>query len=322
MKAMVVHEFGGPEVMRLEEWPDPVPAEGEALVRIRGVGVNFGDHLMRRGAYQGQQPPLLPGLELAGEVVALGPGVEDLRVGQRVFGWSRDTYAELVAVPAWKLMVMPDWLSFEAAAAVPTVYGTAWAGLVSLGRLQLGERVLIHAAGSGVGTAAIQLARALGGWVLATAGADWKLERARELGAQATINYRATDDLAGEIARLTDGQGVQLALEGVGRATFGASVQALAPLGRMVIYGSPSGARVELDTRQAIFKNLTLYGLAITTEPRTRQTILEFKRDGLAVFERHRLRPVVHQVLPLARAAEAHQTLLDRTQFGKLVLTP
>ena len=255
-------------------------------------------------------------------MAALGPGVDDLQLGQRVFGWSRDSYAEQVAVPAWKLMPIPDWLSFEEAAAIPTVYATAWASLVSLGKLQPGERVLIHAAGSGVGTAAIQLARALGGWVLATAGSDWKLERARELGADAGVNYSTVPDLAAEIARLTDGQGVQLVLEGVGRTTFAASVQALAPFGRLVIYGSPSGARVELDTRQAIFKNLSLYGLAITTEPRTGQTITEFKRDGLPVLDRHRLRPVLHQVLPLSRAAEAHHTLLNRTQFGKLVLTP
>lgn len=322
MKAVVVHEFGEPEVLRYEDAPDPKPGVGEVLVRVRGAGVNFADHLMRRGAYRGQQPPLIPGLELAGEVVMVGGGVSELQVGQSVFGWGRETYAELAAVPANRLLLLPDGLSFEDGAAVPTVFGTAWQCLASLAKVRPGERVLVHAAGSGVGTAAIQVARALGAYVLATAGDDWKLERARELGAEATINYRAVPDLAAEVARLTDGQGVQVVLEGVGRATFPASVQSLAPLGRMVIYGSPSGARVELDTRQAIFKNLTLYGLAITSEPRTQQTVDDFRSGVLPLLRQGLIKPTIHRVLPLARAAEAHRILLDRSQFGKLVLVP
>jgi len=323
VKAVVVHEFGEPEVMRYEDVPDPVPRQGEVLVRVRAVGVNFADHLMRRGAYHNKQAPLIPGMELAGEVVALDQDVSGLDVGQRVFGWtSTGSYLELAAVPAAKLMPIPGHLSFDEAAAIPTVFGTAWMCLSVLARVQPGERVLVHAAGSGVGTAAIQVAKELGAWVLATAGSDWKLDRARELGADATINYQATEDLAAEIGRATDGGGVHVVLEGVGRATFGASVQALVPMGRMVIYGSPSGARVELDTRHAIFKNLTLYGLAITQEPRTAQTISEFRAGCLPLFEERRLRPIIDRILPLDQAAEAHRVLLDRDQFGKLVLRP
>jgi NADPH:quinone reductase len=322
MKAIVVHEFGEPEVLRYEDAPDPKIGAGEVLVRVRAVGVNFADHLMRRGTYRGQEPPLIPGLELAGEVVMVGPGVSGLSVGQRVFGWARDTYAELAAVPATKLLPIPEHLSFEQAAAVPTVFGTAWACLSCLAKLQPGERVLVHAAGSGVGTAAIQVAKALGAWVVTTAGDDWKLDRARELGADETINYKtAGQALAAEVARLTNGDGVQIVLEGVGRATFAASMQVLSPMGRMVIYGSPSGARVELDTRLAIFKNLTIYGLAITTEPRTQETIDDFRTGALPLFEQQRLSPVIHQVLPFSQAAEAHRILLERGQFGKLVLT-
>jgi NADPH2:quinone reductase len=322
MKAIVVREFGEPEFLRYEDAPDPKIGAGEVLVRVRAVGVNFADHLMRRGAYRGQEPPLIPGLELAGEVAMVGPSVNDLTVGQRVFGWARDTYAELAAVPAAKVLPIPERLSFEQAAGVPTVFGTAWACLSSLAKLQPGERVLVHAAGSGVGSAAIQVAKALGGWVVTTAGDEWKLERARQLGADATINYKAVGDgLATEVSRLTDGRGVDVVLEGVGRATFATSVQALAPMGRMVIYGSPSGARVELDTRLAIFKNLTIYGLAITTEPRTQQTIDDFRAGALPLFEQQRLSPVIHRVLPLQQAAEAHRMLLERSQFGKLVLT-
>ena len=162
MKAIVVPEFGGPEVMQYTDVPDPVPAPGEIVVRVRGVGVNFGDHLMRRGAYHGEQPPLIPGLEVAGEVALVAPDLQSLRVGQRVFGWAHHTYAELVAVPAARLLPIPECLSFEEAAAVPTVFGTAWMSLCTLARLQPGERVLIHAAGSGVGSAAILVAKALG----------------------------------------------------------------------------------------------------------------------------------------------------------------
>ncbi len=182
--------------------------------------------------------------------------------------------------------------------------------------------MLVHAAGSGVGTAAIQVAKALGAWVVTTAGDDWKLDRARELGADETINYKtAGQALPAEVARLTNGEGVQIVLEGVGRATFAASMQVLSPMGRMVIYGSLSGARVELDTRLAIFKNLTIYGLAITTEPRTQETIDDFRTGALPLFEQQRLSPVIHRVLPLSQAAEAHRFLLERGQFGKLVLT-
>jgi NADPH:quinone reductase-like Zn-dependent oxidoreductase len=260
-------------------------------------------------------------MEMAGEVVEVGPGVAEFKVGDRVFGWSRDTYAELVAVPARKLMRMPDHLSFEEAACVPTVYGTAWAALVSLAKLQAGERVLIHAAGSGVGSAAVQIAKALGGWIVASAGSDWKLERAREQGANATVNYSTTDDLAGAIRDATGGEGVDIVLEGVGRTTFGASMQVLKRTGRMVIYGSPSGARVELDTRLIIFKNITIYGLAITQEPRTQQTVDEFREGGLPLLERRLLHPIIHRVFPIQEAGQAHDMMLDREQYGKLVLT-
>lgn len=322
MKAVVARELGGPEVLRYEDLPDPIPGPGEVLVRVRAVGVNFADHLMRRGAYRGEPPPLIPGLEFAGEVAELGAGVDTFAVGQRVFGWSRNTYAELVSVPVDRLLPIPEYLSLEEAAAVPLVYATAWQALAELARVQPGEHVLVHAAGSGVGMAALQLAKALGAWVLATAGEDWKLERARQLGADATLNYRLCADLAVAIMSATEGRGVDVVLEGVGRATFGASLQALAPTGRMVIYGSPSGARVELDTRLAIFKNLTLYGLGVTAEPRFAQTVASFQRGALPLMTARQIRPIVHQVLPLAEAATAHRILIERRHFGKLVLKP
>lgn len=322
MKAVVVPEWGDPEVMRYQDVPDPRPGPGEVLLRVRAIGVNFADHLLRRGAYgPAKTVPVIPGLEAAGEVVETGPDVVGLQPGDRVFGWVRQSYAEQAVARADRLLPVPPSRSWEEVGGTALVFGTAWHALVLLARLQPGERVLVHAAGSGVGSAAIQVAHRLGGWVVATAGADWKLDRARELGASATVNYQ-TGDFADAVLRLTDGQGVAVALEGVGRATFAGTVRCLADEGRLVIYGSPSGARVELDTRLAIFRNLTIYGMAITTTPRLPETIASFRERGLPWLESGELRPIIYRVLPLAEAAEAHRLILSREIFGKVVLVP
>lgn len=320
MKAVRVHQPGEPEALRWEDVPDPSPGPGEVLLRVRAVGVNFADHLMRIGAYGPDRSyPLIPGLEAAGEVAALGPGVEGLAVGQRVMGWLRNSYAEYAVVRADRLLPIPEPLSFEQAAAVPVVFATAWHALVTLTNVQPGERVLVHAAGSGVGSAAVQVAHRLGAWVVTTAGADWKLERARQLGADATVNY-TTEEFAARVLELTGGQGVQVALEGVGRLTFPGTVKCLAEEGRLVIYGSPSGARVELDTRLAIFRNLTIYGMSVTTGRRFAETLASFRERALPLLARGELRPVIHATLPLPEAAAAHRMVMGREVFGKVVL--
>jgi NADPH2:quinone reductase len=320
MKAVRVHEKGGPEVLTFEEAPEPEVGAGDVLIRARAVGVNFADHLMRIGAYPAGDPPIVPGLEVAGVVERVGPDVSGIQPGQRVMAWVRHSYAELVVAPAWAVCPAPSKLSFEEAAAIPVAYGTAWHALVPLAALQPGERVLVHAAGSGVGSAAIQLARQLGAHVVATAGQDWKLERAKGLGAEDVVNY-SSQDVADEVRRITDGTGVDVVLEGVGRATFPASVRSLAFGGRLVIYGAPSGPRVELDTREAINRNLTFYGMSITTNPRFRETIQAFCSEALPWFQSGALRPVIDRVYPMERAGEAHQRMMDREQFGKLILT-
>lgn len=319
MKAVCVPEFGEPEVMRVEDLPEPRPGPGELLLRVRAVGVNFADHLIRLGAYPSGEPPIVPGLEAAGEVAAVGEGVVGFEPGQRVIAWCRRAYAELVVAPAYAVCPIPSGLSFEQAAAIPVVFGTAWHGLVTLARVRAGERVLVHAAGSGVGSAAVQVAHQLGAWVIASAGQDWKLERARALGATEVVNY-ATQDLAVEVKRLSGGEGVDVVLEGVGKATFPGSVRSLARGGRLVIYGSPSGPRVELDTREAISRNLTFFGMSITTSPRFPETIQDFASRALPWFEQGRLQAVIDTVYPLAEAAQAHRRLMERSQFGKLVL--
>ncbi len=319
MKAIRVHQFGGPEVLTYEDAPEPRPGPGEVLVRVKAVGVNFADLLIRMGAYPSGDPPIIPGLEAAGTVEALGDGVSGLQPGQRVIAWTRRTYAELAAAPASRVLPAPDGLSFEELAAIPVAFATAWHALVTTARLQAGERVLVHAAGSGVGTAAIQVAKQLGAWVIATAGQDWKLERARELGADAVVNY-STQDVAAEVKQATGGRGVDVVLEGVGRATFPSSVASVSDYGRLVIYGAPSGPRVELDSRLAIFRNLTVYGMSITSSKLFAETIESFAQQALPWFEQGRLRPVVDSVYPLEDASQAHRSMMDRAQFGKLVL--
>lgn len=321
VRALVFDEPGGPDVFHLAEVPDPVPGEGQVLIDVKALGVNFADHLMRLGAYPVQPAPFIAGLEAAGTVAGWGSGVAGLEVGQPVIAWGRRTYAERMLAPRWAVTPAPVGLSFEQAAAIPVAFGTAWHALVVLAGVQPGERVLVHAAGSGVGSAAIQVAKQLGAWVFVTAGQDWKLDRARELGADAVANYTTQENFAEEIARLTDGKGVHVALEGVGRATFPWSVRALGEAGRMVIYGSPSGARVELDTREAIARNLTFFGMSIVTGPLFESTVASFQKEAVPWFEQGRLKPVIDRVYPLAQAGEAHQRMIGRELFGKLVLT-
>lgn len=320
MKAIVIHESGGPEVLRCEDLPEPAPpGEGEVLIRVHAAGVNFADHLMRIGAYGPAQRPTVPGLEAAGVVEAVGPGVSAFAPGQRVMARTDRTHAELALAATWAVLPIPSNLSFEEAAAIPVAFGTAWLALVTTAQVRPGERALVHAAGSGVGSAAIQLAKQLGCWVVATAGQSWKLERARELGADAVVNY-ATQDVAAEVRALTQGRGVDVVLEGVGKATFPASVASLADGGRLVVYGAPSGPRVELDTRLAIGRNLTILGMSIISSPRFPETFQAFGRQALPSFESSRLQPIIDRVYPLEQAPEAHRRLMDRAQFGKLVL--
>ncbi|MFI5341636.1 MAG: alcohol dehydrogenase catalytic domain-containing protein, partial [Candidatus Methylomirabilales bacterium] len=238
MKAVRFHQFGGPEVLGLEEVPDPIPAAGEILLRVRACGLNHLDVDCRAGV--SRLPLLLPhtlGREIAGEVVALGPGVDSVRIGERVLAHiapacgrcaacmaGRDNlcqnpnlpgihrpggYAELAVVSAWGIEAIPPHLSFQEAAAVPIAFGTAWHMLITRGRLRAGETVLIQAAGSTIGSAAIQVARLAGARVIATAGSETKLAKAKALGAHETINYRE-EDLTAVVRKHTDGRGVDL----------------------------------------------------------------------------------------------------------------
>ncbi len=320
MKAILFDRPGDPGVLRYGDAPDPQPREGDLLVRVRATAVNRADLLQRRGGYApppGASPIL--GLELAGEVLEPAGG---WRAGDRVMAVvTGGGYAELAAVPAGMALRVPEGFSFEQAAAIPEAFLTAYLNLFTLGRLQPAEFVLIHAGASGVGTAAIQLARAAGARVLATAGSDEKLALCRELGAEVAINYRA-ESFAEKARAATGGRGVDVALDFVGAPYWEANMSALAPGGRLMLIGFLGGSRGQLDLGPIMAKSLTVASTTLRRTPLRQkialtQAVAEF---ALPRFERGELRPVIDSVYPLDQAAEAHRAVEANRNAGKVVL--
>jgi putative PIG3 family NAD(P)H quinone oxidoreductase len=323
MKAIVVETPGDPEVMHLAEVPDPTPGPGEVLVRARATAVNRADTLQRRGFYP--PPPSVSeiiGMEVAGEVAALGEGVEGWRPGDRVMALlAGGGYAELVAVPATQLMPIPAGLSWTDAAAIPEVFLTAHDNLFTRGRLVAGESVLIHGGAGGVGTAAIQLAQRAGARVLVTAGSAHKLERCRELGADAGINHRE-EDFPARVRELTDGRGADLILDVMGASYLARNLDALAPGGRLVVIGLQGGATAEIDLNQMLRRRLSVIATTLRGRPleQKAEIVRRFVEEALPGFDDGALRPVVDRVLPLAEAAAAHRAMEAGENVGKIVL--
>lgn len=342
MKAAHFHQYGGPEVLQYEEAPDPIPGPGEALVRVRACGVNHVDLDRRAGVSRFPHPlPFILGYEIAGEVAALPSDAAGPPVGTRVlvpyhipcrrcelcgtgrdhlcahgqrFGGNRPGgYAELVAAPADELLPLPPGLGYQEAAATQLAFGTAWHMLMTRGCLRAGETVLVVAAGSGIGSAAVQIAKLAGARVIASAGSDEKLDRATGLGADHTVNYAAAD-LAKSVLDLTSGRGVDLVFEHVGGELFAHALRCVATGGRVATCGAHGGEVVPLDVVQLFRREIELIGSRVFTRQEL-LTVLELVGAG-------RLRPVVHAILPLAEAAEAHRILARREQFGKVVLRP
>ena len=342
MKAVFFERFGGPEVLRYGERPDPVAGPGEALVRVRACGINHLDLWVRAGL-PGLDPemPHILGNDIAGEFAAVGPGVRHLVPGQKtlvnptlscgvcavcangddhlcrsydVIGRGRNGgNAELVTVPAVNCLPYPENLSWEEAAAVPLVFLTAWHMLVTRARVRPGEDVLVIGAGSGVGSAAIQVARLHGARVIATAGGPVKLERARALGAHELIDH-ASEDIAKRTRELTGRKGADIVVEHVGGSVFEAGVAALARNGRLVTCGATAGGKANLDLNVLFGRHLTLLGSWMG-----RRSDLN---DALWHVARGALKPVVDSVRPLAEARAAHERIEAREHFGKLVLVP
>jgi NADPH:quinone reductase len=324
MKAVVITRAGGPEVLELQERPLPSPGRGEVRVRIRATAVNRADLLQRAGAYPAPpgSPPDIPGLEHAGEVDAVGDGVSDLAVGDRVFGiCGGGAYAEALVVHSRELARMPGGMTFTDAAAIPEAFITAWDALVVQAGLGAGERVIIHAAGSGVGTAAAQVARAIGARVVGTARTRDKLDRARPFGLDDTVLVE-NGTFAAAVLDATGGQGADVVLELIGGGYLAEDLRCTAPRARIVLVGLLAGSRTELDLRLVLNRRVQIRGTVMRTRPLEEKIAAaqQLGRHLVPLFERRVLVPVVGGVLPLAKAAEAHALLASNGTFGKVVL--
>lgn len=324
MKAIRIHEDGGPDVLRYEEAPDPEAGPGEVLVRLRAASLNHLDLWVRKGLPSVPKPRIL-GADGAGTVEALGEGVNTLTPGQevvlnpglddgaRIVGeHCNGTHAELIAVPAAYVHPKPAHLSLEQAAAFPLVYETAYRALVTRAALRPGEWVLVWGVGSGVGSASLVLAKALGARVIGTSSSNEKLARAKELGADVAVNH-ATADVAKEIEAATGGHGADVVVEHVGKATWKTSLSVAAQGGRISVCGATSGPNPPAELNRIWWKQLSVLGSTMATRA-------DFAAL-LALFESERLAPVVDRTFPLAEAAAAHRRLEDARQFGKIVLT-
>ncbi len=341
MQAVRFHAHGGTDQLRYESAPDPVPAPGEVIVRVRACALNFLDIWQRRGIPGIKIPlPHIPGSDVAGVVESVGTGVSHLRQGDEtivcpgiscmhcesclagrdnqcpgysILGYSSDGgYAELVKIPAVNAFPHPKGLEATAAAAVPLVYMTAWHMLVGRCLVKAGDDVLVIGAGSGVGSAAIQVAKFFRARVIATAGTDAKLEQASLLGADCVINH-SRQSIRSEVRRFTGARGVDIAFEHVGTATWQDSLGSLAPGGRLVTCGATTGFDVGIDLRHLFAKQISLLGSYMGTKSELLE-VLHLVSNG-------HLRPVVSDVLPLKDAAQAQTLLENRQHFGKVVLS-
>ncbi|ATY96805.1 NAD(P)H-quinone oxidoreductase [Streptomyces cavourensis] len=326
MHAITIPEPGGPEALVWTEVPDPVPGDGEVLVEVVAGAVNRADVLQRQGFYDpppGASP--YPGLECAGRIAALGPGVTGWAVGDAVCALlSGGGYAEKVAVPVGQLLPVPDGVELTVAAALPEVTATVWSNVFMVAHLRPGETVLIHGGSSGIGTMAIQLAKAVGARVAVTAGSPEKLARCAELGADILINYRE-QDFVEEVRENTAGAGADVILDIVGAKYLDRNVQALAVNGRLAIIGLQGGVKGELNLGALLAKRAAVTATSLRGRPiaekaaivaAVREHVWPLIADGV-------VRPVVDRTVPMADAAEAHRVLESSTHVGKvLLITP
>jgi NADPH2:quinone reductase len=320
MKAIRVHQFGGPEVLRLEDVPTPKPDTGQVLVRVRAVGVNPYDTYMRAGTYAIKPPlPYTPGSDAAGTVEEVGPGVTKVKPGDRVYtsGTLTGAYAEYTLALEEQVHRLPDNISFEQGAGVWVPYGTAYHALHHFAKAHAGETVLVHGASGGVGTAAVQIARAMGLTVFGTAGTDKGLELIKREGAHQAFNHRSAGHHE-EIMKASGGKGVDVILEMLANVNLGGDLKMLALQGRVVVIGSRGDVTItprDLMARRASVRAFTLWA----AQP---AEVAEIHAGIFAGLENGTLRPVVGKKLPLSEAARAHIEILEPGAAGKIVLVP
>jgi len=344
MKAIRFHNFGGSDVLRFEEAPKPMIGPTDVLLHLKAAALNHLDIWVRSGARERSIPlPHIPGSDGAGVVADVGSAVDFVTPGDRVLispgiscghcamclggqhnlclkyrvlGTIEDgTYAEFVKIPATNVVPIPEGLDFNQAAAVPLVFLTAWHMLVTLAKLRQGETVLVHGAGSGVGSAAIQIAKLFEARVITTAGSGEKLSKAKKLGADEIINYRE-QDFVEEGKRLTDKRGVDVVFEHIGGEIFEKSLMVIRKGGRLVTCGATTEYLTKVDIRYLYSRHLALFGSWMGTKQELIEVLQFFRSDS-----GHRFQPVIDSVYPLAQAAEANRRMEERKNFGKIVLT-
>lgn len=340
MKAVRIHEFGGPEVLRFEDAPEPTLRKDQVLVRVKACALNHLDLWIRKGL-PGIKLPHINGSDVSGDVAQVGEYITDIKPGQRVLlapmtfcghcaecvagrqnfcaqfsvlGYSTDGgNAEFIAVPRISVIPIPDSLTYDEAASVPLVFLTAWHMLVTRGQVKPGQMVLVLGAGSGVGSAAIQIAKLWGARVITTAGDEVKLEKGRELGADYTINHYK-QKISEEVRKITAKRGVDIVIEHVGAATWEESVKSLRPGGTLVTCGATTGPEAKLELRFLFSRQLSLLGSYMGNMGELHE-VLKFVFSGA-------LKPVVDKSFPLREASAAHEYLERSAQFGKVILNP
>jgi putative PIG3 family NAD(P)H quinone oxidoreductase len=324
VRAVVIDQPGGPDVLEVREVPDPVPGPGEVVITTVAAGINRADLAQRLGVYPpppGASP--YPGLECSGHITALGAGVTDWQVGDDVCALlAGGGYAERVAVPVGQLLPIPAGISVRDAAALPEAACTVHSNVVGDGGLAPGEVVLVHGGASGIGTTAIQVARALGARVACTAGSADKLAMCRELGAELTINYHE-QDFAGAVLDFTGGHGADIILDIIGASYLTQNTMALATGGRLIVIGMQGGSRGDIDLGQLMRKRAVVRGSTLRSRPPGEKAaiVAAVREQVWPLIALGQVRPVIQAVLPLEQAADAHRAMDGSEHIGKILLS-
>ena len=321
MKAVRINEFGGLDVLKWEDVPEPKARPGYVVIKVESAGVNYADLMRRGGNYPGPDLPSSLGLEAAGTVVEVGENVSGITMGQRVMAMGPQGQAEYVAVNSNFVFPYPETLDPVQAGGMPIVFLTSYHLLKTRGQMQAGDTVLVQAGASGVGTVAIQMAKAWGAKVIATASTQEKLDLATSLGADVVINY-TTQDFENEIQEQTGGQGVELILECVGGPVLEKSVRCIAAYGRIITYGNASGAVANLAAADIFGANRTVIGFSMGRSPAGRLDHKSAMSEIFPMISSGQARLVVDQVMPMSQVADAHRHLAARGTKGKVILTP
>ena len=324
MRVVEISQFGGPEVLRIAERPVPVPGSGEVLIKVSAAGVNRPDVIQRYGKYA--PPPGasdIPGLEVSGHIAGRGPGVVQWQEGDAVCALlAGGGYAEYCAAPQSQCLRPPGRVSLVEAAAIPETFFTVWTNVFERGRLQRSEAILIHGGSSGIGTTAIQLARAFGARVFATAGTDEKCAACQSLGAELAVNYRTTDWVQA-VRDATNGSGVEMVLDIVGGDYVARNLDVLAVEGRLVQIAFLKSSRVELDLMQVMRRRLTITGSTLRPRsPEEKGAIARQLAEHVwPLLENGTVKPIIFAEFPLERAGDAHRLMEESRHIGKIVLT-